>query len=124
MPPRKTKTPERGPDEPTLAQILQDDSSAIGDTYHTVDAVSIQRLVYTVTALGGMVTFWVDSAHKRLCYSMRLWGEHRSYQIDLAAQFTQVSEPVVEKLSKVLATKKLPPPPAYPAPKLVSKPTE
>jgi hypothetical protein len=60
--------------------------------------------------LGGMVTFWHDSINQRLCFSMRLWGEARSYNVEQASQFPMVSESVVGKLVKVMQTKKLAPP--------------
>lgn len=119
---RKRPSQEKNPDDPSLSEILSDSSDSVGNSYALVDSLAILRLIYCVSSLGGMVTFWRDSNNQRLCFSMRLWGEVRSYNFDHAAEFVAVSEPLVEKLSKVLATKKLPPPPPPTPLHLVPKP--
>lgn len=108
---RKSKIEEKDPNAPSLKEILSDGVDSSGPTYHGANSVAVLRLIYAVTALGGMVTFWTDSANQRLCFSMRLWGERRSYDIDDPSQVSLTTEPIVAKLSKVLHSKKYPPPP-------------
>jgi len=109
--PAKRKTVNASEEEAiSLQAILQDDGNSERDSYSSVDSVAIQRLIYCISSLGGMVTFWYDSNNSRLCFSMRLFGGQRSYQIDDATQFPAVSESVVSKLTPVMVSKKLSPP--------------
>jgi len=117
MPARKKADNAAEKETYNLQEILQDDGSTEYDNYSNVDSVAIQRLIYAVSSLGGMVTFWYDNNNKRLCFSMRLFGGHKSYQIDDAAQFTQISEPIIGKLTRIMQEKKLPPLPPLTAPK-------
>ena len=113
---RRTSRQEIDPDAPTLKEVLSDSGDSRRVAFNSVDSLAVIRLVHSVSSLGGMVTFWVDSSNDRLCFSMRLWNDRRSYQIEDPSQFRLVSEPIVEKLSKFMAEKKIPPPPPYPAP--------
>lgn len=120
---RKRPQEEKDPNAPSLKEVLSDGSDTIGPTYASVDSLAILRIIYTVSALGGMVTFWVDSVNQRICFSMRLWGEARSFQVDDPGQFSLISEPLVGKLSPHLQKKKFPPPPLPPV-KPVSTPLD
>lgn len=111
MPARRKTNEVKDPDAPSLKEILSDSGSSVMPTFAGVDSLAIVRLIHSVSSLGGMVTFWVDSNNQRLCFSMRLWGEARSYNLDDPSQFASISEPIVAKLAKVMQTKKLPPPP-------------
>jgi hypothetical protein len=107
---RKKPLQEKDPNAPSLKEILSDNSNSVSDSYNLVDPISTIRLIYCVTALGGMVTFWHDSVNERLCFSLRLWGEARSYNVEHASQFPGVSESVVGKLVKVMQSQKKAPP--------------
>lgn len=112
------------PDEnqPSLSEVLSDSSDSERVTWSDTNSLSILRLIHCVSCLGGMVTFWVDSNNSRICFSMRLWNQQRSYNIDHASQVPSVTEPIVGKLSKYLLERKLPAPPALPPLELVAKP--
>jgi len=111
MPSKKKPTSDSSDDAIDLKTLLQDDSETERDSYAGVDSMAVIRLIHCVSCLGGMVTFWYDGNNGRLCFSMRLFGGQRSYQIDNSAQFAQVSEPIVSKLTPIMQTKKQTPPP-------------
>lgn len=107
---RKTNV---NPDEqsvPSLADLLSEGDSASLDSFGDTDPNTLQRLTYVVTALGGMVTYWYDSPNRRMCLSMRLGAEKKSYQVDTAVQFDMVAESVVSKLTPALQRTLKPPP--------------
>lgn len=92
-----------------LNLLLSDTAS--GDTlgFNTVSPSRLLRLTTAVTGLGGMVTYWVDSANSRLCVSMRIGSEKRSYNTDTAEQFNQLIEQLTNKLAVGLQQLKKPP---------------
>lgn len=118
---RKKGTSNEGVESPNLSEILSDGNDSEWGGFASVDSVATLRLIYAVSALGGMVTFWDDRANKRVCFSVRLWGGHKSYQVDEPLQFGLISEPVVAKLTKYMMDKKLSPPPLLRSPEKPEK---
>lgn len=119
---RKKSTEVIDPNAPILKEIMSEGRNSGGTYYNSVDGLSILRLLHTVTTLGGMVTFWRDSNNLRLCFSVRLWNQPLSYNVNDASDFPAISEDIVGKLSKYLADKKLPPPPPLEPLHLLPKP--
>lgn len=109
----RRKTPDVNPNEQpiqSLNALLSEGDSDSLDSFSDVNARSLERLVYCVSALGGMVTFWYDRANYRLCFSMRLGSDKKSYQVETAEQFNLTAEYVVSKLTPALQSLKKRPP--------------
>ena len=94
-----------------LSEILQGDSDSVSVAFGDTDGSTIRRLNHTVGELGGMVTYWVDSVNGRLCFSVRVGSEKRSYQAETGEQFNRSAEAFIEKLLPALGRlkKRLPP---------------
>lgn len=109
------KTNQLPDNTPSLSELLQDTNFSDSDSYGDVDPNTLQRLVYTVTGIGAMATFWYDSVNGRLCLSVRSGNDKRSYQWETTEQFQMGAEAIISKLTPALRAK-LAPPPTPPTP--------
>ena len=109
---RRKKTDDVQDEETiSLAEILQGDSDSGGPYYGIVDSNTCLRLIHSATAVGSFITFWRDSTNQRICFSVRLGTQKRSYQVEEAEEFVQVAESVIGRLAPVLIARKKPAPP-------------
>lgn len=124
MPRRKPPEDPNAISIPSLKEILQADTTDQRDLFASVDPLSLIRLVHAICSLGGMVTFWDDRNNSRLCFSLRLGSERKSYNCQTHQELERVAEDLVGKFTPSLRSHNIPPPPPPTPPKLSTKSRE
>lgn len=105
----KHETPS--PEGLSLAELLQDDSDNVLPSFGDTNGLAGRRLLHAVGELGGMVTYFVDHTNSRLCFSVRIGSDKRSYNAETAEELDRLMEQFVGKLIPALNRLKKPPPP-------------
>lgn len=109
---RKASSDATTPEGFSLTTLLSDAGDSKRDTYGDTNSNVLRRLTYAACELGGMVTYFYDSANQRLCFSVRVGSEKKSYQCETAEQFNQQAEQFIERVGAILLKMgKAPPPP-------------
>jgi hypothetical protein len=108
---RKKVTTDDSTETVSLSQLLSPDSDSSRITYGDLDGNTLARLGHVITEVGGFATYWLDSDNSRICLSVRLGAEKKSYNFEAPEEFKRVAEDIIGKLTPALQRMGRKPPP-------------